>query len=92
MASTKTKIIIIFLLSLWLATASLAAQSYLYKKFQFVAELEPGRMMIVRQVGTKYFAALYETKKQAWLPLQEISHQEFKRFLEDGLIPVLFKF
>lgn len=56
--------------------------------FEFVAELEPNRLLIVRHIESKYFASIYEAKSKAWIPLAEINHQELVDLLEEGTIPV----
>ena len=55
--------------------------------FEFVAELAPGRLLVIRSVDGKYFALIFETKTNTWIPLQEISYEEFKDLLEKGEIP-----
>lgn len=58
--------------------------------FEFVAELERGKFLVVRRVNGKYFAAVLDAKTNIWLPLHEISHQEFKDLLEKGKLPPSF--
>lgn len=55
--------------------------------FEFAAEIEPGKFLIVREIDGKFFAAMSLSKSNAWIPLDKISHAEFKELLEKGTIP-----
>jgi len=50
--------------------------------FEFVAELEPGKLLIVRKVNKKYYAAMYDIKTSSWQSLSEITAQEFQDLLK----------
>jgi hypothetical protein len=56
--------------------------------FEFVAELEPNRLMIVRRVDGKYFSAIYDVQSRLWVHLDEVNHQELVDLLEEGTIPL----
>ncbi|MBN2058489.1 MAG: hypothetical protein JW782_06820 [Candidatus Saganbacteria bacterium] len=58
--------------------------------FDFVAEIEPGLLLVVRHVDGKYFAAIYDLPKTLWLPLHDLSSDELADLLEKGKVPVLF--
>lgn len=58
--------------------------------FELVAELEPGRLLVIEKQGYKYFGYIYSVKDMVWVSIQEISYQEFKDLLDKGLIPSSF--
>jgi len=59
--------------------------------FEFVAEIAPEKMLIVRKVNCKYFAAIYDTKTHFWIPLQEISAKELADLLDEGTVPLFIQ-
>ena len=58
--------------------------------FEFVAELAPEKLLVVRRVNGKFFAAIYDQKTHFWIPLQEISSKELADLLDEGTTPVYF--
>ncbi len=58
--------------------------------FEFAAELERGKFLVVRRVNGKYFGTVLDTKTNIWLPLHEISLREFKDLLEKNQLPPSF--
>jgi hypothetical protein len=58
--------------------------------FEFVAELEPGKLLAIRRVNGKYFGLILDTRTNIWLHLHEITHEEMKDFLEKGKLPSSF--
>src|SRR3989339_766709 len=97
MAQTKTKIIIALLMLAFLCP--LASQAKLIKPsirekwlgYEYVIELELGRLLTIRKVGYKYFGTVYDKINYLWLPMQEITYLEFKDLLEQGIIPQAFR-
>ena len=59
--------------------------------FEFVAELAPGKLMIVRKVNEKYYAAIYDQKTHFWIPLNEISAKELADLLDEGTEPLFIQ-
>ncbi|MBI5399575.1 hypothetical protein HZB07_03035 [Candidatus Saganbacteria bacterium] len=59
--------------------------------FEYVAELESGRFLIVRHVGSKYYAAIYLLKNSYWIPLQEISYNELVNLLDNDIVPLFIR-
>jgi hypothetical protein len=53
--------------------------------YAFVAELEPGKLLVVRQVGQKYFGLVLDRKTNVWISLAEFTYEELKTFLEENL-------
>jgi hypothetical protein len=58
--------------------------------YEFVAGLEPGKLLIVNKTDGKYFGSIIVLSNNVWIPLQEISYKEFKALLEKGTIPPSF--
>lgn len=58
--------------------------------FEFVAEIAPQKMLIVRRVDGKFYAAIYDLKTNFWIPLQEISSSELSDLLDEGTVPLYF--
>jgi hypothetical protein len=73
----------------WLKNKVIEEENWL--GYQFVAEIAPGELLVVRKVNGKYFALLYDVKTRIWLHLHDISAEEFRKLLEKGEIPVLFQ-
>jgi len=69
----------------------LAASHTSWLGFDFVAELEAGRFLIVRHVDGKYFSAIYVIKESRWIPLQEISYEELVNLLNNDTVPLFIK-
>jgi hypothetical protein len=51
--------------------------------FEFVQELAPGKLFVVRNVDDKYFAAVYVRSIKTWYPLNRLSLQQFKELLNE---------
>jgi hypothetical protein len=56
--------------------------------FEFVAQLAADKFLAVRKVDGKYFAFIYDAKTRFWVHLDEISAQELKDLLDEGIIPI----
>ncbi len=56
--------------------------------FEFVAELAPQKLLIVRKVNAKFYAAIYDQKTNFWIPLQELSTKELADLLDEGTVPL----
>jgi len=68
----------------------LAEEDEKWLGFEFAAELEPGKIIVVRRVDGKFFGTVLDTKTHFWLPLHEITYREFRDLLEEGIIPSSF--
>lgn len=58
--------------------------------FEFAAELEKGVFLVVRRVNGKYFGAVLDMQTHIWMPLQELSYEDFLYLLEEGDVPASF--
>ncbi len=68
----------------------LAEEDEKWLGFEFAAELEAGKIFVVRRINGKFFGTVLDTKTHIWFPLQEITYQEFRDLLEKGIIPSSF--
>ena len=59
--------------------------------FQFVAEIAPGKLLVVRKVDEKYFALIYDRATRVWVHLHDLDRLELKDLLEKGQLPILFQ-
>ncbi|OGB87094.1 hypothetical protein A3H38_02050 [candidate division WOR-1 bacterium RIFCSPLOWO2_02_FULL_46_20] len=58
--------------------------------YEFARELAPGKFLVVKRVGAKYFGQIIVTKSNTWIPLHKISSRELKDLLEKELLPPSF--
>jgi hypothetical protein len=55
-----------------------------------IIELEPGKILLIKQENEKYYGYINYFSGRTWYPIQEITYQEFKDLLEKGKIPPSF--
>jgi hypothetical protein len=62
-----------------------------WAEYDLVIELEPNRLLLIKRVNGRYVGNLFTVDTRIWMPLKEISYQEFKDLLEKGKIPKVYK-
>ena|GEM_PF-6520266 len=62
-----------------------------WAEYDLVIELEPNRLLLIKRVDGRYVGNLFTVDSRIWMPLKEITYQEFKDLLEKGKIPEAYE-
>ena len=70
---------------------SLITDSGKWGGYDLVWEIEPGKLLLVKDTSKQYAGHIYYVREQLWLPLDELTPEQLREVLNKGKFPIIKK-
>jgi len=70
---------------------SLITNSGKWGGYDLVWEIEPGKLLLVKDTSKKYAGHIYYVREQLWMPLDELTPEQLRAVLNKGKFPIIKK-